>query len=65
MFSGSTLGSISNTKVSISTVDVGLAQLAMHSASEVAGAYDVSEMIKALTEFYSTSITVVGDKIKL
>ena len=64
MLSGSTLGSISNTKVSISTVDVGLPQLAMHSASETAGTVDLSEMIKALTEFYNTAITVSGEKIK-
>lgn len=64
MMSGSTLGSISNTKVSISTVDIGLPQLAMHSASEVAGAYDAAEMVKALTEFYGSSVSVNGDKIK-
>lgn len=56
MLGGSTLGSISNTKVSIPTVDIGLAQLAMHSAVETAGASDLSEMIKGLTEFYSTSL---------
>lgn len=64
MMSGSTLGSISNTKVSISTVDIGLPQLAMHSASEVAGAHDAAEMVKALTEFYGTSVSISGDKIK-
>ena len=64
MMSGSTLGSISNTKVSISTVDIGLPQLAMHSASEVAGAHDAAEMVKALTEFYGTSVCVSGDKVK-
>ena len=64
MMSGSTLGSISNTKVSVSTVDIGLPQLAMHSATEEAGAMDICEMVKALKEFYSTSITVDGDKIK-
>ncbi len=63
MMSGSTLGSISNTKVSIPTVDIGLAQLAMHSATEEAGAKDVFEMVKALTEFYGTSVSVCGDKI--
>ena len=56
MLGGSTLGSISNTRVSIPTVDIGLAQLAMHSAVETAGASDLSEMIKGLTEFYSTSL---------
>ena len=54
---GSTLGSISNTVVSIPTVDIGLAQLAMHSASETAGAEDVAHMISALTAFYSSSIS--------
>ena len=34
---GSTLGNISNTHVSMETVDIGLAQLAMHSVYETAG----------------------------
>jgi len=63
MAGGSTLGSISNTKVSIPTIDIGLAQLAMHSASETAGAYDVAAMIAALTEFFETSIKRNGEKI--
>lgn len=53
---GSTLGSISNTRVSIPTVDIGLAQLAMHSASETAGRYDLDEMVKALRAFYSSAL---------
>lgn len=53
---GATLGSISNTKVSIPTVDIGLAQLAMHSAVETAGAEDISELVLALREFYQTSL---------
>ncbi len=63
MLGGSTLGSISNTKVSLPTVDIGLAQLAMHSANETAGAEDVQIMINALTEFFSTSIEKRGEKI--
>ena len=62
---GSTLGSISNTKVSIPTVDIGLPQLAMHSATETAGATDLSDMIKALISFYSTAIKRSGDKIEI
>ena len=61
---GSTLGSIANTRVSALTVDIGLPQLAMHSATETAGASDLSELVKALVEFYSTSINRCGDKIK-
>ncbi len=53
---GSTLGSISNTKVSIPTVDIGLPQLAMHSASESAGAADLSELVKIFSQFFKTSI---------
>ena len=60
---GSTLGSISNTCVSVPTVDIGLPQLAMHSATETAGASDLDDMIKALTEFYSTSLIRRGDRI--
>ena len=60
---GSTLGSIANTKVSIPTVDIGLAELAMHSANETAGAYDVDAMISAITEFYSTTMLKKGTKV--
>ncbi len=60
---GSTLGSIANTKVSISTVDVGLPQLAMHSAVETAGARDLYDMVSVLTRLYSSSIDIKGDKI--
>jgi aspartyl aminopeptidase len=60
---GSTLGSISNTRVSVPTVDIGLPQLAMHSANETAGAHDVEYMISALTEFYSSSIYKKGSKV--
>ena len=37
---GSTLGNISNAHVSVNTVDIGLAQLAMHSCFETAGVRD-------------------------
>lgn len=49
---GSTLGNISTAHVSIPSVDIGLAQLAMHSAVETAGAKDVAYLIGALKEFY-------------
>ena len=60
---GSTLGSISNTRVSVPTVDIGLPQLAMHSANETAGAKDVDYMISALTELYSSSLLKKGSKV--
>ena len=60
---GSTLGSISNTRVSVPTVDIGLPQLAMHSANETAGAKDVDSMVSAIAEFYSTVIAKKGTKV--
>ncbi len=58
---GSTLGNIANTQVSLNTVDIGLAQLAMHSALETAGAKDTEYLIKALKVFYGKSIISKGD----
>ena len=49
---GSTLGNISNTKVAIPTVDIGLAQLAMHSSYETAGTLDTAHMVHAVTKFF-------------
>ena len=65
MLGGSTLGSISNTRVSIPTVDIGLPQLAMHSATETAAASDVVDMIAVLREAYSSAVRFVGDEIKI
>lgn len=53
---GGTLGSISTSQVSINSVDIGLAQLAMHSAMETAGVDDLEVLIKGLTAFYSSHI---------
>lgn len=58
---GSTLGSISDTRVSIPTVDIGLPELAMHSAVETAGARDTDAMIDALTEFFSSALLRTED----
>ena len=65
MAGGSTLGTIANTKVSIKTVDIGLAQLAMHSACETAGVKDVDHMINACRAFFSSAIYADSDRIKL
>ena len=51
---GSTLGNISSAKVSLKAVDIGLPQLAMHSAYETAGVKDTCYMIKAMKQFFST-----------
>ena len=58
---GSTLGNIANTQVSLNSVDIGLAQLAMHSALETAGAKDTDYLIKALTVFFTKSFKKSAD----
>lgn len=50
---GSTLGNISTAHVSVNTVDIGLPQLAMHSAYETAGAKDIQYLVRALTTFFA------------
>ena len=58
---GSTLGAISQTKVSIPSVDIGLAQVAMHSSYETAGAKDLDDLVKAIKEFYHTHFHTIND----
>ena len=58
---GSTLGNIANTQVSLNTVDIGLPQLAMHSAYETAGARDTELMVRALTRFFGSALMAEGD----
>ncbi len=50
---GGTLGSILLHSFSVTSVDIGLAQLAMHSAYETAGTKDLEMMKKVLKSFYS------------
>nr|WP_294649279.1 M18 family aminopeptidase [uncultured Blautia sp.] len=50
---GSTLGNISNTQVPMKTVDIGLAQLAMHSVYETAGVKDTENLAKAAAELFA------------
>lgn len=58
---GSTLGNISTTQVAMPSVDIGLAQLAMHSAYETAGSADTLYMIRAVKEFYTTDLRICED----
>ena len=63
--SGSTLGVISQARISMLAVDIGIAQLAMHSANECFAVVDYEAMQNTLTAFYSSSITVDGDKVTI
>ena len=53
---GSTLGNISNSHVSLNTVDIGLPQLAMHSSYETAGVLDLDYMIAGMEAFYNSAV---------
>ena len=53
---GSTLGNISLSHVSVPSVDVGLAQLAMHSCYETAGVRDAEYLADAMQAFYSSTL---------
>ena len=50
---GSTLGNLSSAQVAVPAVDIGLPQLAMHSAVETAGSKDIDYLIRVLKVFYN------------
>ena len=63
---GTTLGLATARELGMKTCDIGLAQLAMHSACETCGAADIVAMEKCLTAFLSAEIVGVDNvKIKL
>ena len=63
MRGGSTLGNISVSHVSIPSVDIGLAQLAMHSTYETAGVQDALYLMDAMTAYYSCALECPGDGV--
>ncbi len=58
---GSTLGNISLSQVAVHSVDVGLAQLAMHSCYETAGVKDAGYLADAMTAYYSACLETGTD----
>lgn len=62
---GSTLGNISGTKVSMDCADIGLAQLAMHSACETAGTKDPGYLVRFSGSFYGGGIQKKAGKLFL
>ena len=50
---GSTLGNLSMAQVSMPAADIGLAQLAMHSAYETGGTKDLADMVELTKAFYA------------
>ncbi len=59
LLGGSTLGNISGTQLSIRTADIGLPQLAMHSAYETAGVSDGEDLAKVCRIFYQGALPAV------
>ncbi len=62
---GSTLGCVSLSQVSVPTVDIGLAQLAMHSCYETAAVQDSLYLQQAMAAFYSAAVEWEGDTLRL
>lgn len=62
---GSTLGNISTAHISVDSVDIGLAQLAMHSAYETAGTKDTEYLIRAARAYYASPFARCEDGITL
>ena len=58
---GSTLGNISLHHVSVPTIDIGVAQLAMHSSYETGSVADALHLKNALTAFYGATLDTDGD----
>jgi len=58
---GSTLGNISLHHVSVPTIDIGVAQLAMHSCYETGAVADAIHLENALAAFYGSTLEVGAD----
>lgn len=63
MRSGSTLGAISLSQVGVPSCDIGLAQLAMHSAVETFSKDDYAALERGLTAYYQSEIACKADTI--
>lgn len=62
---GGTLGLVESAKLQMNSVDIGLAQLAMHSAVETVGAKDVAVMCECVKAFFETCFTPYGENVKI
>ncbi len=65
MAGGSTLGNIADTKTPVSTVDIGMGQLAMHSCLETCATADVDYFTDAVTAFYNTVLEAEGETVQI
>ena len=51
--------------MAVPTLDIGLAQLAMHSSYETAGAKDTDYLVRAARSFYESGYRVNGESVTL
>lgn len=61
MRSGTTLGASMQQRAGMAGVDIGIAQLAMHSACECFACQDYAELVNALTAFFSSAFLAEDD----
>ncbi len=62
---GSTLGNISNSQISLASCDIGIAQLAMHSANELCSVDDIESMKQLVEAFYRRDILLSQDGVDI
>ncbi|MCM1533233.1 MAG: M18 family aminopeptidase [Corallococcus sp.] len=62
---GSTLGLATSSALGIKVCDIGIAQLAMHSACETCGTYDIDAINRCLATFLSSSIVETEKEISV
>ena len=62
---GGTLGLIANLDTPIYTVDIGMAQLAMHSSFETMGSRDAAHFYEAVKAAYESRVNFRGEEIRL
>ena len=62
---GSTIGIMARAATDIRTCDIGIAQLAMHSAVETCALSDIETMTKGLSAFFSSSIVFENGTVRI
>lgn len=61
--SGSTLGSLVTRHIGLAGADIGIAQLAMHSACESMAVSDFDVMVKGLAAYYATTLRFADENV--
>ena len=62
---GSTIGLVTSAQLAMNTCDIGLAQLAMHSAIETVGKFDIKKMENLVKKLFETKIEISNNEIKI